>query len=87
QEGSESGITNYLYLDEDMVMGGPIINDIPYHFAVTYYMVNIEDVRPEDSVFAGINFLGFNAATLETPIEPLTVIPESSPVVEYIDTA
>ena len=87
QEGSESGITNYFYLDEDMIIGGPIINDIPYYFGVTYYMVNIEDVRPEDSVFAGINFLGFNAATLETPIEPLTVIPESSPVVEYTDTA
>jgi hypothetical protein len=87
QAGSEMGTTNYFYLDEDMIFGGPIFNEMHYYFAVTGYMVNIEDVRPEDSVFAGINFLGFNASTMETPIEPITVIPKSSPLTEYTDTA
>ncbi|MBD3218056.1 MAG: hypothetical protein GF310_07245 [candidate division Zixibacteria bacterium] len=87
QTGTEAGTMNHYYLDEDMVFGGPIINEMPYYFAVTGYLVNIEDVLPEDSVFAGINFLGFNAATLESPIEPITIIPKSSPLTEYTDTA
>jgi hypothetical protein len=87
QQGDETGIVNHLYIDEDYVFSGPIQNDMTYYYAVTTYTVNIEDVRAEDSVMAGSNFMGFMAANLESPIEPLTATPKSDPLVQYTDTA
>lgn len=86
QEGDETGIQNHMLIDEDMISGGPIINDMPYYFAVTGYTVNIQDVRSEDSVFLGSSFLGFNAMTLENVIEPLEITPRANPGL-YEDTA
>jgi hypothetical protein len=86
QEGNESGIQNHILIDEDMISGGPIINGMPYYFAVTGYTVNIQDVRSEDSVFVGNSFLGFNAMNLENLIQPLTVTPLGD-VGLYSDTA
>ena len=86
QSGSESGLIQHLYIDRSYLDGGPIINNRPYYFAVQSYSVNVQEVLSDDSVFAGVNFLGFNAATLENVIDPVTVVPLSSGAV-MADTA
>ncbi len=86
QSGSESGLVNHLFIDRNFLDGGPIIDNRPYYFAISPYSVNIQEVGPEDSVFSGVNFLGFNAATLEGTKVPITVVPKSSGAV-LIDTA
>ena len=87
QEGNNTGITNHLNIYQDYIGGGLLMSDFPYYYAVTAYAVNIEDVRSEDSVFAGLNFLGLNAAYLESPIVPIEVTPQANPQVIYSDTA
>jgi len=65
KSGSESGLVHHLYITEDEIAGGKIINNRPYYFAVTPYSVNIQEVWAEDSVFRGINFAGIKASSLE----------------------
>jgi Dockerin type I domain len=78
QSGSESGLVNHMLIDEDMINGGSLINDQPYYYAVTPYVINIEDVHSQDSVFAGPNFLGFLSAYIEGMFEPVTAVPKES---------
>jgi hypothetical protein len=86
QSGSESGLVNHLFIERSFLDGGPIINNRPYYFAISPYSVNIQQVGSEDSVFSGVNFLGFNTASLEGTRVPITVVPKSSGAV-LIDTA
>ncbi len=86
QLGSESGLVNHLWLEESFLDGTPLVNGQPYYFAVTPYSVNIEEIWPEDSVYYGVNFLGFNAASLENEIVPITATPQSIATV-FTDTA
>lgn len=87
QNGDDTGIQNIFHIDQDHVNGGPILNDVPYYFAVTTYEVNIENVRSEDSVFIGENFLGFLAANLERDPDPIEVIPRADQSALQTDTA
>ena len=86
QAGSESGLVNHLFIERSYLDGGPIINNRPYYFAISPYSVNIQEVLSEDSIFSGVNFLGFNAASLEGTRVPITVVPKSSGAV-FVDTA
>ncbi len=87
QSGNGSGIENHLVINEDHLAGGPLMNGIPYYFAVSPYLINIEDVHSEDSVFAGLNFLGFKMANLESSKSSFTVVPEADPEFPLSDTA
>jgi len=86
QSGSESGLVNHLYITRSFLDGGPIVNHRPYYFAVTPYSVNIQQVGPADSVWSGLTFLGFKAASLENVISPVEVVPKNSGAI-LIDTA
>ena len=86
QSGDETGLIQHLHIDRSFLDGGPITNYRPYYFAVQSYSVNIQEVQADDSVFSGVNFLGFNAASLENSINAVTVVPKSSGAV-MADTA
>lgn len=86
QSGSNSGLLHHMHIERSLLDGGPIINNRPYYFAVTSYGVNIQQVGPQDSVFAGNTFLGFNAANLENVKVAQEAIPLSS-TATLVDTA
>ncbi|MBD3218138.1 MAG: hypothetical protein GF310_07670, partial [candidate division Zixibacteria bacterium] len=79
QHGTETGIANHVMYTEDHIIGGPLINGQTYYYAITPYMINIEDVRPEDSVWSGVNFLGYRMDDFEGEFEPIAVAPQASP--------
>jgi Dockerin type I domain len=86
QNGNETGITNQLSITDDIIDGGPIVHHKPYYYGINSYMINIEDVRSEDSIFNGPTFAGFKAKYQESDIVPLIVIPDISDPL-YTDTA
>jgi hypothetical protein len=86
QAGSESGLVNHFTVDHDYITGGDLINHHPYYFAITPYSVNIQEISSADSVFTAGKFTGYEMATLENVIIPLTVVPKGSGAI-LIDTA
>lgn len=74
QNGTNSGLRNYLKIDTDRIKGGSLINHRPYYYAVTAYSYDELNVA---EYTIGASVIGHLTEVLESRINPLTVVPNS----------
>jgi hypothetical protein len=75
QNGTNSGITHQVRIDQDAILGGPLVNFREYYFAVSAYSYEIRKLEP---YFLGPNQVGVLTASLENSPASVTGIPKAS---------
>lgn len=75
QNGTNSGITHQMRIDQDFIRGGPLVNFKEYYFAVTAYSYEVRKLEP---YFLGPNQVGVITAVLENSPVAVVAMPKSS---------
>jgi len=83
QSGTNSGLRNHITITTDKLTGKELVNHRPYHFAVTAYSYDENNV---EEYVAGTSVIGHLAEVLESRVNVMTLVPNSS-AVSLADTA
>ncbi len=83
QNGTNGGLRNHITITTDKLTGKELVNHRPYHFAVTAYSYDENNV---EEYVAGMSVIGHLTEVLESRVNTLTLVPNSS-AVSLADTA
>jgi hypothetical protein len=78
QQGTNNGLAFHMLLEDDLITGGPLHNNLDYFYAISAYSYDVNHLEP---YFVGPNQVGWLTPTLENSKAGVIVRPGSSAAV------